>query len=182
MVIGVTACVIGDMAARPNFGMNELDFVFSTLVVGSILNFTLMFLLAPTSAAGAAATLPGIFASSPTAGLFGTAISNGLLAVRKKLDPNFVVMNEAPPTILNAATWALHLGISSNLRYQSLNGIEMALGARLPPGVFKGVVFALRGINNIIGGVSFVTLAKLTGSQKSGTAAAESADAEKKAA
>ncbi|CAD6243809.1 unnamed protein product [Miscanthus lutarioriparius] len=27
---GVTACVLGDMASRPNFGLNELDFVFST--------------------------------------------------------------------------------------------------------------------------------------------------------
>lgn len=43
-LVGVTACVLGDMASRPNFGLNELDFVFSTLVVGSILNFTLMYL------------------------------------------------------------------------------------------------------------------------------------------
>ena len=32
-VIGVTASVIGDMASRPNWGLNELDFVFATLVV-----------------------------------------------------------------------------------------------------------------------------------------------------
>ncbi|KAF3952700.1 hypothetical protein CMV_021770 [Castanea mollissima] len=41
-LVGVTACVLGDMASRPNFGLNELDFVFSTLVVGSVLNFTLI--------------------------------------------------------------------------------------------------------------------------------------------
>lgn len=45
VVIGVAACVLGDMASRPNFGLNELDFVFSTVVVGSILNFTLMYSL-----------------------------------------------------------------------------------------------------------------------------------------
>lgn len=198
MIIGVTACVLGDMAARPNFGMNELDFVFSTLVVGSILNFTLMYLLAPTATAGAAsAALPGIFKFSPTghmfepgaysliqragtfaykgvqfgaagfaAGLLGTAISNGLLAVRKQLQPGFIMQNDPPPTILNAATWALHLGLNSNFRYQSLNGIEMALGAALPPGVFKGLVFGLRAMNNVMGGMSFVALAKITGSQK----------------
>ena len=27
---------------------------------------------------------------------------------------------------LNAATWAAHMGVSSNLRYQVLNGIDMA--------------------------------------------------------
>ena len=54
-VIGVGASVIGDMASRPNWGLNELDFVFATLVVGSIVNFALMYLLAPTGVAGAAA-------------------------------------------------------------------------------------------------------------------------------
>ncbi|KAI7738219.1 hypothetical protein M8C21_003101, partial [Ambrosia artemisiifolia] len=29
-VVGVGAAVLGDMATRPNFGLNELDFVFST--------------------------------------------------------------------------------------------------------------------------------------------------------
>lgn len=139
-LVGVTACVLGDMASRPNFGLNELDFVFSTLVVGSILNFVLMYLLAP-SLSSSVQTLPSIFASSPTshmfepgpyslmsrlgtlvykgtvfaavgfaAGLVGTAISNGLIMVRKKMDPNFETPNKAPPTLLNAATWAVHMG------------------------------------------------------------------------
>ncbi|MFS8016080.1 hypothetical protein Hanom_Chr15g01364211 [Helianthus anomalus] len=63
-VVGVSATVFGDMVARPNFGLNELDFVFSTLVVGSILNFTLMYLLAPTMPSGST-TLPFIFANKP---------------------------------------------------------------------------------------------------------------------
>lgn len=198
-VVGVGACVLGDMASRPNFGLNELDFVFCTLVVGSILNFSLMYMLAPTSAAGAVATrLPGIFASCPgghmfepgnfslidragtfvykgaqfavvgfCAGLVGTAISNALLAIRKKLDPDFVVQNEAPPTFLNAATWATHMGLSSNARYQTLNGLEFALASKLPPSVFKSSVLVLRALNNVVGGVSFVALARITGSQKS---------------
>ena len=32
-IIGVGASVVGDMSSRPNWGLNELDFVFSTLVV-----------------------------------------------------------------------------------------------------------------------------------------------------
>ena len=32
-IIGVGASVVGDMASRPNWGLNELDFVFATLVV-----------------------------------------------------------------------------------------------------------------------------------------------------
>ncbi|KAL2509783.1 protein RETICULATA-RELATED 3 [Forsythia ovata] len=68
-LVGVTACVIGDMASRPNFGLNELDFVFSTLVVGSILNFVLMYLLAPTMSSSSA-SLPAIFASCPPSHMF----------------------------------------------------------------------------------------------------------------
>ena len=59
------------------------------------------------------------------AGLTGTAISNALLVLRQKLDPNFKSQNEAPNVPLNAATWAAHMGISSNVRYQVLNGLDM---------------------------------------------------------
>ncbi|XP_021290306.1 protein RETICULATA-RELATED 3, chloroplastic [Herrania umbratica] len=194
-LVGVSACVLGDMASRPNFGLNELDFVFSTLIVGSILNFTLMYLLAPTASA-ASSSLPAIFANCPqshmfepgaytfmnrlgtfvfkgtvfaavgfAAGLVGTAISNGLIKMRKKMDPSFETPNKAPPTLLNALTWAIHMGVSSNLRYQTLNGIEFLLAKGVPPLVFKSSVVVLRCLNNILGGMSFVILARMTGSQ-----------------
>jgi len=41
--------VLGDMTFHPNFDLNELDFVFSTVVVGSIVNFVLMHLVEPTA-------------------------------------------------------------------------------------------------------------------------------------
>lgn len=194
-LVGVTACVLGDMASRPNFGLNELDFVFSTLVVGSILNFVLMYLLAPTAGVAAAASSaakalpshmfePGAYSLGSrvatimskgatfavvgfAAGLAGTAISNGLIAMRKRMDPVFETPNKAPPTLLNAATWALHMGVSSNLRYQTLNGVEYLLGKVAPAPVFKVSVVALRCMNNVLGGMSFVLLARLTGAQKS---------------
>eukprot|EP00252_Welwitschia_mirabilis_P014115 TRINITY_DN31157_c0_g1_i1.p1 TRINITY_DN31157_c0_g1~~TRINITY_DN31157_c0_g1_i1.p1 ORF type:complete len:369 (+),score=60.14 TRINITY_DN31157_c0_g1_i1:185-1291(+) len=197
-LVGLTACVLGDMACRPNFGLNELDFVFSTLVVGSILNFTLMYLLAPTSAsATASSSLPGIFSACPSshmfevgsyglvqrlgtfvykgavfgtvgfaAGLVGTCLSNTLISIRKKMDPEFQTPNKAPPTLLNSTTWALHMGLSSNFRYQTLNGIEFLLEKGFPPVLFKSSVVLLRCANNVLGGMSFVALARLTGSQK----------------
>ncbi|KAL1193789.1 Protein RETICULATA-RELATED 3 [Cardamine amara subsp. amara] len=196
-IVGLSACVLGDMASRPNFGLNELDFVFSTLVVGSILNFTLMYLLAPTAATlGSSQSLPGIFRSCPSshmfepgnftimnrcgtlvykgmvfatvglaAGLVGTAISNGLIMLRKKMDPGFETPNKPPPTVLNSLTWATHMGVSANVRYQTLNGIEFLLAKVLPPLVFKTGVVVLRCANNVAGGMSFVILARMTGSQ-----------------
>nr|GEV09257.1 protein reticulata-related 3, chloroplastic-like [Tanacetum cinerariifolium] len=197
-VVGVSSAVLGDMASRPNFGLNELDFVFSTLVVGSILNFTLMYLLAPTLGS-TSTTLPFIFANCPkshmfepglfsvinrlgtlvykgtlfaavglAAGLVGTALSNGLIKMRKKMDPNFESPNKPPPMLLNAITWAIHMGVSSNLRYQTLNGIEFLLAKAVPPVVFKSSVIGLRMANNVLGGMTFVMLARVTGSQSSG--------------
>ncbi|KAI5080377.1 hypothetical protein GOP47_0005856 [Adiantum capillus-veneris] len=197
-VVGVGACVIGDMASRPNFGLNELDFVFSTIVVGSILNFSLMYMLAPTSiTASAASSLPSFFASCPpghmfeqgaysvldrlgtfvykgavfgtvgfAAGVLGTVISNVLIGMRKKMDPTSEMQVKAPPTVLNAATWALHMGLSSNLRYQVVNGLEFAMANTLSPPLFKASVLCTRAVNNVLGGMSFVALARLTGSQK----------------
>ncbi|KAM0839576.1 hypothetical protein ACQ4PT_060230 [Festuca glaucescens] len=207
-LVGVTACVLGDMASRPNFGLNELDFVFSTLVVGSILNFVLMYMLAPTAGLSAAASAavsslpshmfePGAYSLGSrvatlvskgttfaavgfAAGLMGTAISNGLIAMRKKMDPAFETPNKAPPTLLNAGTWALHMGVSSNLRYQTLNGIEYLLGNVAPAPVFKVSVIALRCMNNVLGGMSFVLLARLTGAQKSDKPADSVSDAKER--
>lgn len=101
------------------------------------------------------------------AGLVGTAISNGLIEMRKEVEPGFVTPNKAPPTLLNAGTWAIHMGVSSNLRYQGLNGIEFLLAKWVSPVGFKSSVVVLRGLNNVVGGMSFVVLARLTGSQKS---------------
>jgi protein quaking len=59
------------------------------------------------------------------------------------------------------------MGLSSNLRYQTLNGLEFSLAGWLNPAAFKSAVVVLRGLNNVLGGTSFVLLARLTGSQSS---------------
>ena len=59
------------------------------------------------------------------AGIIGTATSNVLLAVRKRLDSSFESQNKAPNVLLNAGVWATHMGVSSNIRYQMLNGLDM---------------------------------------------------------
>ena len=84
------------------------------------------------------------------------------------MDPSFETPNKVPPTVLNAVTWATHMGLSSNFRYQTLNGIEFVLDQWLPPFVFKSSVVVLRCLNNVLGGMSFVILARLTGSQSVG--------------
>lgn len=63
------------------------------------------------------------------AGIIGTATSNLLLAVRKRLDSSFESQNKAPNVLLNAGVWATHMGVSSNVRYQMLNGLDMVRSA-----------------------------------------------------
>ncbi|GAB4819025.1 hypothetical protein N2152v2_006071 [Parachlorella kessleri] len=212
-VIGVGASVAGDMAGRPNWGLNELDFVFATLVVGSIVNFALMWLLAPTASATGGASLgffqrlftehnlvalgapgghmfqPGFSVGSRLinfvykgfifafiglcSGLVGTAMSNGLVALRKQLDPNFETKNTPPNVVGNASCWALHMGLSSNLRYQILNGLDMVLQPRIPTGLFRLFSAIVRSLNNMVGGVSFVMIAKVLGVQKAAEPLAE---------
>jgi hypothetical protein len=100
------------------------------------------------------------------AGLAGTALSNGMLMARQKLDPAFIQQNEPPNVLGNASCWALHMGFSSNLRYQVLNGMDMILQPRMSTGAFRLFTSVIRGANNAVGGVSFVMLAKLFGVQK----------------
>ncbi|KAK9290801.1 hypothetical protein L1049_008979 [Liquidambar formosana] len=79
------------------------------------------------------------------------------------MDPNFETPNKAPPTVLNALTWAIHMGLSSNFRYQTLNGVEFLLAKGLPAWAFKTSVVALRCFNNILGGMSFVGVGEVNG-------------------
>lgn len=60
-----------------------------------------------------------------SAGIIGTAVSNGLLALRKQLDPEFKLQNAAPAILPNAGCWGAHMAVSSNLRYQMLNGLDL---------------------------------------------------------
>ncbi|RZC80744.1 hypothetical protein C5167_043326 [Papaver somniferum] len=189
-IVGVSACALGDMTSLPNFGLNELDFVFSTLVVGSILNFVLMYLLAPTMGS-TSSSLPSIFVRCIQSHMFepgmftlldrfGTLVYKGAVFVvvgvavglvgtvltTKKMDPNFETTNKPSSTLLIAMTWETHMCLSSNFSYQTPNGIEFLIEKGLPPVVFKGSVFLSGCMNNVLGGVSFVNLERLTGSQK----------------
>jgi len=225
-VIGVGAAVLGDMSSRPNWGLGELDFVFSMLVVGSILNFSLMYLLAPVAAAKGAASLSassstaalvgrlvsgaplaklnapvghmfesgsfslasrtlnalykgGVFAAVGFgAGVAGTTTSNALLAIRERL--GHPSPNKAPAVLANAGCWAAHMGVSSNLRYQALNGLDAALAPLLPPNVFRLWSVAVRCANNVAGGMSFVFLARLLGVQEAAAASEAESGGRKK--
>lgn len=53
-----------------------------------------------------------------------------------------------------------------NWGWVNLVVVQVMVGL-LPPAVFKAFVVIVRTLNNVIGGISFVTCARITGSQKS---------------
>jgi len=205
-IIGVGAAVVGDMSSRPHWGLYELDFVFSTLVVGSIVNFALMYCLAATPASSAAAKgsllqklfseqtlksmgapgghmfekgygigprltnlaykgflfgLVGVFS-----GLVGTAMSNGLILMRRRMDPEFEPQNKPPNVAMNALAWGTHMGVSANTRYQILYGLDLIMMPFLGRYGFLAYSAVIRTLNNAFGGTSFVFFARLFGVQK----------------
>lgn len=96
-------------------------------------------------------------------------ISNTLLAVRNAV--GYPMQNENPNVALSSLTWGTHMAVSSNMRYQLLNGMDHLLIKSAPVNVFKVVTVIARTGNNVLGGLSFVALAKAVGVQKSAPAA-----------
>jgi hypothetical protein len=58
------------------------------------------------------------------------------------------------------------------LSYQVLGGVDQLLVKLMPLTGFRLYQTAIRSINNVVGGVSFVTLARILGVQKSGSSPA----------
>lgn len=205
-IIGVGAAVVGDMSSRPKWGLHELDFVFATLIVGSIVNFALMYCLAATPATTGPAQgsiLQKLFSEQTLkslgapgghmfekgysigarmtnlaykgflfgiigicSGLIGTALSNGLILMRQRMDPSFQPQNEAPNVGMNALAWGTHMGISANTRYQILYGLDTIMTPALGRTWFLVYSAIIRTLNNVFGGTSFVFFARLYGVQK----------------
>ena len=73
-----------------------------------------------------------------------------------------------PPLGMTALTWGLFMGVSSNLRYQGVFGVERlvdrTLAAKVPRIAYLTSTI-LRFGNNIVGGEQFVDLARWTGVQ-----------------
>ncbi|KAG6417315.1 hypothetical protein SASPL_119469 [Salvia splendens] len=96
-------------------------------------------------------------------GIIGQGIANTIMTAKrsiKKSEEDIPV----PPLIKSAALWGVFLGISSNVRYQIINGLENLVEARIPQ-VAKPFTVGIRFANNYYGGVQFIEWAKLSGVQ-----------------
>lgn len=101
-------------------------------------------------------------------GIVGQGIANMIMTAKrsiKKSEEDIPV----PPLIKSAALWGVFLSVSSNTRYQIINGLERLVEAspvaRKVPPVAMAFTVGVRLANNIYGGMQFVDWARWSGVQ-----------------
>lgn len=102
-------------------------------------------------------------------GIIGQGIANSIMILKRKLKKTEEQEIPVPPLVQSAALWGVFLAISSNTRYQIINGLERLvegspLAKRVPP-IALGFTFGVRFANNVYGGMQFVDWARSTGIQ-----------------
>ncbi|KAG8376956.1 hypothetical protein BUALT_Bualt09G0118000 [Buddleja alternifolia] len=98
-------------------------------------------------------------------GIIGQGIANLIMTAKrsiKKSEDDIPV----PPLVKSAALWGVFLAVSSNTRYQIINGLEhiveaSPLAKQLPP-VALAFTVGVRFANNVYGGMQFVDWARFT--------------------
>ncbi|KAL5580222.1 hypothetical protein UlMin_012664 [Ulmus minor] len=101
-------------------------------------------------------------------GLIGQGIANMIMNAKRSIRKSEEDI-PVPPLFQSAALWGVFLGVSSNTRYQIINGLEQlversALAKQVPP-VAMAFTVGVRFANNIYGGMQFVDWAKWSGVQ-----------------
>lgn len=101
-------------------------------------------------------------------GIIGQGIANLIMTAKrsvKKSEEDIPV----PPLVKSALLWGAFLAVSSNVRYQVVNGLERVvesspIARRVPP-VAMAFTVGVRFANNIYGGMQFVDWARWSGCQ-----------------
>lgn len=103
-----------------------------------------------------------------TCGLIGQGIANTIMNAKRNMNKSEHDI-PVPPLVQSAALWGVFLAVSSNTRYQIVNGLERIVEAsplvKKAPPVAMAFSFGVRFANNIYGGMQFVDWAKLSGVQ-----------------
>lgn len=201
--VGNGTALASEIVVRGKQIKDELEYVASDLIVGTVIEAAFVWLLAPTmrlpTAANASAlsrylaTLPSNLFQPSSAivsftatqrfvaffyaavqyaaigfggGIVGTAITYSLLEARKLIDSSYKPLRPMPPVIPNSLGWAAFMGLSSNTRFQLVEGLELGV-ARLftsySQSFVNSAIFVLRFLNNYWGGVQFVRFFRAIG-------------------
>lgn len=101
-------------------------------------------------------------------GIIGQGIANLIMTAKRSIRKSEEDI-PVPPLVKSAALWGVFLAVSSNTRYQIINGLERLvesspLAKKVPP-VAMAFTIGVRFGNNIYGGMQFVDWARLSGVQ-----------------
>lgn len=101
-------------------------------------------------------------------GIIGQGIANSIMLLKRKMKKSDSDV-PVPPLVKSAALWGVFLAVSSNTRYQVVNGLERvvegsAIAKRLPL-VAMAFTVCIRFANNTYGGMQFVDWARWSGVQ-----------------
>ncbi|KAH9327265.1 hypothetical protein KI387_007443, partial [Taxus chinensis] len=100
-------------------------------------------------------------------GIIGQGIANSIMILKRKFKKSGEHDVPVPPLIQSAALWGVFLAVSSNTRYQIINGLECVvegslLAKRVPP-IALAFTVGIRFANNVYGGMQFVDWARWSG-------------------
>eukprot|EP00898_Chlorokybus_atmophyticus_P003544 jgi/Chlat1/4190/Chrsp27S04237 len=98
------------------------------------------------------------------AGFIGQGIANSAMMAKRQMAAEGESHIPVPDLGKTALLWGAFMGLSSNLRYQLVNGAERVLESRFPQVSYAGTI-AVRFANNIYGGMQFVDWARMSGVQ-----------------
>ncbi|KAK4779525.1 hypothetical protein SAY87_015631 [Trapa incisa] len=101
-------------------------------------------------------------------GLIGQGIANLIMTAKRSIHKTEEDI-PVPPLVQSAALWGVFLAVSSNTRYQIVNGLERLvetspLAKNVPP-VALAFTVGVRFANNVYGGMQFVDWARWSGVQ-----------------
>ncbi|KAK9055453.1 hypothetical protein SSX86_026536 [Deinandra increscens subsp. villosa] len=101
-------------------------------------------------------------------GLVGQGIANMIMNAKRRMHASEGDVR-VPPLVQSAVLWGVFLAVSSNTRYQIINGMESLVEtsplAKQVPIVAMAFTVGVRFANNIYGGMQFVDWARLSGVQ-----------------
>ena len=104
-------------------------------------------------------------------GVVGQGIASSIMTLKRKYKKTDSHEEEVavPPIFKSAALWGVFMALSSNTRYQIINGLERVvegspISRRVPP-IALAFTVGIRFANNIYGGMQFVDWARLAGVQ-----------------
>ncbi|GFY93213.1 reticulata-like protein, putative [Actinidia rufa] len=160
----------------------EFELYLADLLVGVVVNVALVGMLAPYARIGQPSLSKGAFGRMQcmlmqgvmyasvgfACGLIGQGIANLIMTAKRSIRKSEEDI-PVPPLLKSAALWGVFLAVSSNTRYQIINGLERLvesspLAKQVPP-VAMAFTVGVRFANNIYGGMQFVDWARLSGVQ-----------------